>query len=201
MTTVDLKKGTLARHVAKAVKAINDGSVIVVPMENAYAFICDAFSHDAVQWMHAMRRDPSGTKAQVLVRDLKMAEGIVRNIDTKSEELMKKNWPGLMTMQLQPQIGLTWDLGDNNALDELAIRAPKAPFVKAILEKSGPLATASCAKHGQDSIQDPARVPHDEVEIFFSNGKLRKGKPSTIVNALGGRHSILRQGALTVKGL
>ena len=46
MQEIDLKKGQLTRHVTRAVKAISDGYVIAVPMENAYAYICDAFNHD-----------------------------------------------------------------------------------------------------------------------------------------------------------
>ena len=48
MQIIDIKKGQLARHVTRAVKAINDGYVIAVPLENAYAYLCDAFNHDAV---------------------------------------------------------------------------------------------------------------------------------------------------------
>ena len=39
MTTIDIKKGQIGRHVTRAVKAINDGYVIAVPMENAYAYL------------------------------------------------------------------------------------------------------------------------------------------------------------------
>ena len=81
MTVVDIKKGQLGRHVTRAVKAINDGYVIVVPLENAYAYLCDAFNHDAVRAMHVLRGSDNGIKAQVLVRDVKMAEGISRNMD------------------------------------------------------------------------------------------------------------------------
>ena len=68
MTTIDIKKGQIGRHVTRAVKAINDGYVIAVPMENAYAYLCDAFNHDAVRAMHVMRGSDNGIKAQVLDR-------------------------------------------------------------------------------------------------------------------------------------
>ena len=49
MQIIDIKKGQLARHVTRAVKAINDGYVIAVPLENAYAYLCDAFNHVAIE--------------------------------------------------------------------------------------------------------------------------------------------------------
>ena len=196
MQTVDLKKGTLARHVTRAVKAINDGYVIAVPMENAYAYICDAFNHDAVRAMHVLRNDEIGIKAQVLVANFKMAEGISRNLDTRTITAMKKYWPGKVTFQVLPSALLNWDLGDNNEVDEVAIRVPSATFIKAILAKTGPLATSSVAKVGQSPVTSSSEVPVDGIELFFSNGKLRKGLPTTVVRTVAGVHKVLREGAV-----
>lgn len=196
MPIVDLKKGQLARHVTRAVKAINDGYVIAVPMENGYAYVCDAFNHDAVRAMHVLREDEIGVKAQVLVRDFKMAEGISRNLDKRTITAMKKYWPGKVTFQVLPSALLNWDLGDNNELDEVAIRVPTAPFVKAMLAKTGPLATASVAKIGQSVITASSEVPTEGIEALFSNGKLRKGLPTTVVRTIAGAHKVLREGAV-----
>ena len=196
MPIVDLKKGQLARHVTRAVKAINDGYVIAVPMENGYAYVCDAFNHDAVRAMHVLREDELGVKAQVLVRDFKMAEGISRNLDKRTITAMKKYWPGKVTFQVLPSALLNWDLGDNNELDEVAIRVPTAPFIKAILAKTGPLATASVAKSGQSVITASSEVPTEGIEALFSNGKLRKGLPTTVVRTIAGAHKVLREGAV-----
>lgn len=196
MQEIDLKKGTLARHVNRAVKAINDGYVIVVPLENAYAYLCDAFNHDAVRAMHVLRGDEIGIKAQVLIRDYKMSIGVTREVDAKTVAAMKKYWPGKVTFQVKPSALLNWDLGDNNEVDQLAIRVPNATFVKAILAKTGPLATASVARVGQSPVMASAEVPTDGIELFFNNGKLRKGEPSTIVQAIAGIHTVIRRGAV-----
>lgn len=196
MQTVDLKKGQVARHVTRAVKAINDGFVIVVPLENAYAYLCDAFNQDAVRAMHVLRGDEIGIKAQVLVANLKMAEGISRNLDGRTIKAMQKFWPGKVTFQVLPSQLVNWDLGDNNELDEVAIRVPSATFVKAILAKTGPLATASASMSGQPVITSSADVVKVGIEVLFSNGKLRKGLPSTVVRTVAGVHKVLREGAV-----
>lgn len=196
MTVVDIKKGQIARHVTRAVKAINDGYVIAVPLENAYAYLCDAFNQDAVRAMHVLRGDEIGVKAQVLIKDFKTAEGICRNLDTRTITAMKKYWPGKITFQVLPSALLSWDLGDNNELDEIAVRVPSAPFVKSILAKTGPLATASVAKSGATAITASTDVPTDGIEIFFSNGKIRKGLPTTIVRTVAGVHKVIREGAV-----
>ena len=196
MAEINLKQGQMARHVTRAVKAINDGYVIAVPMENAYAYLCDAFNQDAVRAMHVLRGDELGVKAQVLVRDFKMAEGVCRNLDNRTIAAMKKYWPGKVTFQVLPSALLSWDLGDNNELDELAIRVPSATFVKSILAKTGPLATASVARSGETAVTAGTDVPTEGVEVFFNNGKLRKGLPTTVVRTVAGVHKVIREGAV-----
>jgi L-threonylcarbamoyladenylate synthase len=146
--------------------------------------------------MHVLRADELGVKAQVLVANFKMAEGISRNLDKRTIAAMKKYWPGKVTFQVLPSALLNWDLGDNNELDEVAIRVPSAPFIKAILAKTGPLATASVSKIGQPPISASSEVPRGGIELFFNGGKLRKGLPTTVVRTIAGAHKVLRAGAV-----
>ena len=200
---VDLKKGEIKRHVNKALKAIADGYIIAIPLEHSYAFACDAFSHDAVRAMHVLRGDPLFTAAQVAVGDAKTAQGIAREITPEISALMKKFWPGLLSLNVRPQMGLSWDLGDNNQLDRISVRVPKSKFAKALLMESGPLAIASGSRVGRP-------VPAELSEIFvldsdlafqFSNGKLRKGPASTIVEADQDGVRVLRVGAISLEDI
>ena len=128
--------------------------------------------------------------------DFKMAEGISRNLDKRTITAMKKFWPGKVTFQVLPSALLNWDLGDNNELDEVAIRVPTSPFIKAILAKTGPLAITSVAKSGQSVITASSEVPTEGIEALYSNGKLRKGLPTTVVRTIAGAHKVLREGAV-----
>ena len=145
---IDLKKGELSRHVNKAAKAIAEGFIIVIPMEHSYAYVCDAFRQDAVRAMHVLRGDPLFTAAQVIVGSIKTTDGIIRETTPEIKALMKKFWPGMLSLNLRPQLGLSWDLGDNNQLDRVSVRIPKAKFAKALVTQTGPLAVASAARKG-----------------------------------------------------
>lgn len=46
---VDITSGDTSEHLARALKSIRDGYVIVVPLEHGYVYACDAFSHFAVR--------------------------------------------------------------------------------------------------------------------------------------------------------
>ena len=198
---IDLKKGELSRHVNKAAKAIADGFIIVIPMEHSYAFACDAFRADAVRAMHVLRGDPLFTAAQVIVGTVKTTEGIIREVTPEIKGLMKKFWPGMVSLNLRPQMGLSWDLGDNNQLDRVSVRLPKAKFAKALVSQTGPLAIASAARKAMAAPQSlsDVLVLDSDVALKFDNGKLRKGPISTVIEADETGVRVLRVGAVTLE--
>ena len=198
---IDLKKGELTRHVNKAAKAIADGFIIVIPMEHSYAYVCDAFRADSVRAMHVLRGDPLFIAAQVIVGSTKTAEGVVREITPEIKGLMKKFWPGMVSMNLRPQIGLSWDLGDNNQLDRVSIRIPKAKFAKALVAQTGPLAVASAARKGMPApkMLSDVMVLDSDVALKFDSGTLRKGPISTVVEADETGVRVLRIGAVSLE--
>jgi len=197
----DLKKGELTRHVTKAAKAIADGYIIVIPMESSYAFACDAFRADTVRAMHVLRGDPLFTSAQVIVGSVRTTEGIIREETPEILGLMKKFWPGLLSLNLRPQLGLSWDLGDNNQLDRVSVRLPKAKFAKALAAQTGPLAIASAARKGMPPIKSLSEinVSDSEVALMFDNGNLRKGPLSTVIEADETGVRVLRVGAISLE--
>ncbi len=198
---VDLKKGELSRHVKKAAKAIADGYIIAIPMEHSYAFACDAFKHDAVRAMHVLRDDPLFTSAQVMVTNAKTAKGVVREITPEIAALMKNFWPGMLSMNLRPQTGLSWDLGDANQLDQVSIRVPKSKFAKALLAQTGPLAVGSAARRGRSipkALSD-IFVLDSDLAAQFNNGKLRNGPVTTVIEADETGVRVLRIGAISLE--
>jgi len=198
---IDLKKGELTRHINKACKAISDGYIIAIPLEHSYAFACDAFKHDAVRAMHVLRGDPLFTAAQVLVASEKTAQGVVREITPEITALMKKFWPGMLSMNLRPHTGLSWDLGDANQLDQVSIRVPKSKFAKALLAKSGPLAVASGVRVGRPAAKalSDIFVLDSDLALQFNNGNLRKGPMTTVIEADETGVRVLRIGAISLE--
>ena len=214
-TVIDLKKGELTRHINKACKAISDGYIIAIPLEHSYVYVCDAFKADSVRAMHVLRGDPLFTAAQVLVASQKIAQGVVREITPETTALMKKFWPGMLSMNLRPQTGLSWDLGDANHLDQVSIRVPKSKFVKALLAKSGPLAVASAGRADRSSVLsfgsaervvrsaiksiDEIKVTESDLAFKFNNGVLRNGPLSTVIEADETGVRVLRIGAISLE--
>jgi len=200
MARHDLSQGDLSEHVATAVAALKDGYVIVVPLEHSYALMADAFMHDSVRAMHVLRGDALGVAAQVAIANRDLIDGIARDVSTEARLLMQNFWPGLLSLNLKPQAGLNWDLGDGNTLDQISVRVPDSKFILEVLKKSGPVAIASAALVGSDAISDPADISYldSDVAAIFTSGVLPKGGASTVIDLTGIRKRIVREGAISI---
>ena len=200
MARHDLAQGDLSEHVATAVAALKDGYVIVAPLEHGYAFIADAFFHDAVRALHVLRGDALGVAAQVAIASHGSIDGIARSISADARTLMENFWPGLLSLNLKPQAGLNWDLGDGNTLDQISVRIPKSEFILEVLKKSGPVAIASAALAGKAAITDSSDISFldSEVAAIFTAGALPAGGASTVIDLTGFRSRITRQGAISL---
>jgi tRNA threonylcarbamoyl adenosine modification protein (Sua5/YciO/YrdC/YwlC family) len=198
MASHDLLQGDLQEHVSVAVSALKDGYVIVAPLENSYALIADAFFHDAVRALHVLRGDELGVAAQVAIANKTSIDGIARSISDDARILMDHFWPGALSINLKPQLGLSWDLGDANSLDQISVRVPSAQFILKVLKKTGPLAIASAAAVGALPIRDGAALDFSDVEVaaVFTAGVLPEGAPSTVIDFTGSHGLLVREGAI-----
>ena len=196
---IELTPTEFAAQVALGAKAIRDGYVIVVPLEHSYAYLCDAFSHDAVRTMHVLRGDALGVAAQVLISDVTRAVGIIRDSSEVLQKLTSAFWPGLLSVTAKPQLALNWDLGDDRNLDRINIRVPAAEFARALTAEVGPLATASASLAGQPVITsiDDISIDGTHLALIFDGGALPKGLPTTIVETTETGLKVGRIGAIS----
>jgi len=190
--------------VEEVVSELQRGGLIIAPVEHSYVLLCDAFNQVAVKRLHELRGDAPGIAAQVIIGDVRTLTGIAQGVTEEMTELAKKFWPGLLTLNLQPNATLNWDLGDGGALGEIAVRIPKQDYLNQLLIKSGPLAMASASKVGTGSalLLDPRSEICQGADLIIDIGELSAGPLSTIVRAsIIGRPSpleISRVGAITL---
>lgn len=201
--TIDIRSGDLDLHVDQALRWLKAGLIIAAPVENGYAYLADAFDHDAVRAMHVLRGDALGVSAQVLIFGQEVIDGIARDVSANARVLMSKFWPGQLSFNLYPQRGLTWDLGDGKRLDRVSVRVPSAGFVLALLRKSGPLAVASAALAGQPPILNIKDISAREYDLagIFDAGILTTAPASTVVSDNETGVEVLREGAVGIDQL
>jgi len=198
---VDITTGDRADHLARGLKSIRDGYVIVLPLEHGYVYACDAFSHFAVRAMHVLRADALGVVAQVIIPTAKTAQGLSRSMRDDVQELTDSFWPGLLSINVKPQVGLAWDLGDAQRLDQISLRMPQEGFVLDLMQKSGPLAIAGITSNGLPTLLDVERFENPGVDVIFDGGQLPAGPRTTVINVSDDGMEVIREGAISRESL
>ncbi len=189
--------------VEAALRYIRAGEVIVAAAEHGYVYLANAFDKEAVNAIHILRGNPSGVVLQVFIAEQKVALGITPTLTIQQQEVLKRFWPGLLSVTVKSQPGLTWNLGDERRLGKVNIRVPNRKFISAILQQSGPLVTSSAALVGSKIILDLANlsVYESDVGAVFSEGTLTKGEPSTWLEFSEKEITLQRVGAISIEQL
>ena len=113
-------------------------------------------------------------------------------------DLMERFWPGPLTVIVQAQPSLAWDLGETNGT--VALRVPDHPAALALLARTGPLAVSSANRTGMQAATTAVKAKEqlaDAVSIYLDGGASPLGEASTIVDATGERLRVVRAGGVT----
>ncbi len=181
-----------------AVQAIRDGKLIVLPTDTVYGIGADAFSHGAVMDLLYAKGRGRETPPPVLVGDPAVLMALAVDVPEVAERLAEEFWPGALTLILNAQPSLTWDLGETRGT--VALRMPDHEVALDLLRRTGPLAVSSANRHGKSpalTVLDAATQLGDAVEVYLDGGEARIGESSTIIDATVEPPEIVRQGALT----
>lgn len=199
------------------------GGLVILPTDTVYGIGCNAADAGAVERLLAAKGRGRQMPPPVLVADPADLSGIVAQVPEAARALMEAFWPGALTLILEADETLTWDLGETGGT--LAVRMPAHELALSLLRRSGPLAVTSANPTGAPPATDaasaraafPGRVRDLEELTPSSAGAARREGillldggatpgpvPSTIVT-LAGEHArtprILRQGALAHEDL
>ena len=188
----------------RALREIRSGNVIALPIDSGYIFAADAFNRMAVGALHLLRNDPMGQAASVMIGDKSRIVGITRDISAAAQELIDKFWPGMLTLFLSPHPALTWDLGDEGMLDQVAVRVPHHDFAIRLLNETGPLAVAGAALAGRAPFAQPQLINEvfgANLDLIFDGGEISAQALSTVVDCTANPPRVIRQGDVDIASL
>lgn len=167
--------------------AIARGELVVLPTDTVYGVAADAFNPAAVQRLLDAKGRTRVSPPPVLVPNTQTLHALADTIPTEVETLIEQFWPGALTIVLDAQPSLHWDLGDTGGT--VALRMPDHALTLEILRETGPLAVSSANKTGLSApttVVDARRMLEDAVSVYLDGGRSSgDGVASTIVDARG----------------
>ena len=188
-------------------QAVSKGQLVVIPTDTVYGVGVNAFSPEAVQLLLEAKGRGRQSPPPVLMPSAATMDGLAQNIPDEVRALATAFWPGGLTIVLEAQPSLAWDLGDTNGT--VAVRVPAHPVALELLAETGPLAVSSANLTGQPAAVT-ASGAHDQlgarVEVYLDGGEATAGSASTIIDATAlsrgtGGIRILRDGVISAAQL
>src|SRR5213078_1470115 len=122
----------------RAAKMLRSGGVIAFPTDTVYGLGASADDELAGRRIYQIKGRPAGMPLILMVAAESQLEGLV-HVDSRAEAMMRKWWPGPLTLILHSLRGGT-----------LGVRIPKHRVALDLLRHAGPLMTTSANLHGAD---------------------------------------------------
>jgi L-threonylcarbamoyladenylate synthase len=188
---------TNASAVDAAARILAAGGIVVYPTETLYGLGADASNDAALQRLVELKGREPGKPIAVLIGDAEMLEGMVAEISEQAAELMRRFWPGPLTIVLRARPTVARVLTGGG--DGIGVRLSSHPTATALVRALGRPVTAPSANPA--GLPPPTRL--DEARAYFGarvdaylDGGCLPGEPaSTVVDARGGLR-VIRDGAV-----
>ncbi len=185
------------KEIKRVVKILRDGGVIIYPSDTVYALGCDINNNRALERVAQLR----GVKLEkanfsFVCEDLSNLSDYVKQIDTPTFKLLKRNLPGPYTFILP---------GNNNLPTvfkkkrEVGIRVPDNAITRAIVNELGNPIVSTSIKDDDEVIEyttDPELILEkwDNLVDAVIDGGYGGNIPSTVIDLTGDEPVVLREG-------
>jgi tRNA threonylcarbamoyl adenosine modification protein (Sua5/YciO/YrdC/YwlC family) len=196
-----------------ALSAIGRGALVVIPTDTVYGIAADAFSPEAVQKLLEAKGRDRTSPPPVLIPRITALDALAESVPQPVRDLVAEFWPGGLTVILNAQPSLVWDLGETRGT--VALRMPSNPIALDLLAETGPLAVSSANLSGLAAAvnaQSAEDMLGTSVAVYLDGGVAglayepigeRPGDTSsTIIDGTGfdtngGKISIVRGGVIS----
>lgn len=185
------------KEIKRVVKILRDGGVIIYPSDTVYALGCDINNNRAMERVAQLR----GVKLEkanfsFVCEDLSNLSDYVKQIDTPTFKILKRNLPGPYTFILP---------GNNNLptvfkkKKEVGIRVPDNSITRAIVQELGNPIISTSIKDEDEVIEyttDPELILEkwDNLVDLVIDGGYGGNIPSTVIDLTGAEPVIIREG-------
>lgn len=206
----DLKRKEEMRDmVHRAVEALAQGSLVVVPTETVYGLIASGLHAPAIERLAALKaRAPQYPNPLAFgVKSADDALDYAPDLTSLGRRLARRCWPGPLTMvtpgphrdsviqRLPKSVRKVTVLPGT-----IAMRAPAHEFTMQVFRlNAGPVILTTVSEDGQSHAATVDEVPppiRSSVDLIFDAGPCRFSQPSTIVRIDGNCWNVLRQGVM-----
>lgn len=138
----------------RAIAHVHAGGLVVLPTDTVYGIGAAAGNAAAVAHLLEVKGRGRHMPPPVLISGPEQLDGVAARVPPTARALIRAFWPGALTLILDADPSLGWDLGETGAT--VALRMPNHPLTLALLRATGPMAVTSANPTGQPPATDAA---------------------------------------------
>jgi tRNA threonylcarbamoyl adenosine modification protein (Sua5/YciO/YrdC/YwlC family) len=210
---IDIRSAEDSRDVVhRAVQALAEGKLVVLPTETVYGLAASALDEGAVARLLEIKKRSAGKALTLAIKSADDVLDYVPKLSPLGRRLARRCWPGPVTI-------VTEDCHAESLVHQLpasvqkavapggtiGLRVPAHAMVLDILRMLvGPVVLTSANPEGGPdpvTVEDVLAVLGDQVQLVLNDGQSRLGQPSTVVKVGLKSLEILRAGVVSEQTL
>ncbi|PIN84672.1 MAG: threonylcarbamoyl-AMP synthase [Candidatus Diapherotrites archaeon CG11_big_fil_rev_8_21_14_0_20_37_9] len=178
-----------------------NGGIVAFPTETVYGLGANALDAKSVRKIFKAKGRPSDDPLIVHISEKSEMYELAKEVPEKAEKLIKKFWPGPLTVVLKKK-KIVPNITTGN-LDTVAIRMPKHLVAIALIKELGkPIAAPSANSFGNPSPTKAQHVLEDlegKIPLILDSGQTKIGVESTVMDFSQKKPMLLRPGKVTLE--
>lgn len=185
-------------NIERAVGYLREGQVIAYPTETIYGLGADVQEKKAVKRIYDLKARDYGLPISILVSNLSMLREVVSDVPDRAFPLMRKFWPGPLTILFPASSIIPKGLVTNTG--KVGIRISSHPVASALVETFGrPMTTTSANLSGFPpslAVKHVQKYFGDKLPCILDGGECEPSRGSTVVDIGEETMRIIRDGAI-----
>jgi L-threonylcarbamoyladenylate synthase len=189
-----------AKSIGLAAAAVAAGEVVGFPTDTVFGIGCAASKPDAITRLAEIKQRPPSQPMILMTATWEEMADFVR-WPPRAHDLIRRFWPGPLTLIVEAQ-PIAAALG---SAATVAVRVPAHPTAIRLLQRTGPLATSSANRHGQEPAVDArsalSQLPGLAGALWGPDMPRVRGTASSILDLSRDPPVLIREGRLSAREL
>lgn len=188
-------------QIQKAIEILNQGGIIIFPTDTAFGIGCRMDNESAIAGLFDIRKRPENQAVSVLVDSVEMAQDYLEPLAGEVKTLMKKYWPGALTIVYKCKTDKVYPLIRGGG-ETLGVRMPDHDTVLELIKGVGvPILGPSANFHGEMTPYRFEDLNTDLVKLvdYVIPGQTNNfDSASTVIDCSIDPWKVIRQGAIII---
>ena len=186
-----IKESPSAVQLNEIAQFLREGKVVLLPTDTIYGLHALATDQAAVDCIGEMKGREDTKPFIVLASSMDQLTEIGIEAEIDLMRRLDSIWPAPLTAILPLRAPVPASRGTST----LAVRIPALDWLRALIERAGPLVSTSANRSGEPAVDRPNALARDlQNRLDIVDGGVRSGEPSAILDLTSDEPRFIREG-------